>query len=81
MREMPLADGATAILGDDEQHLIIIEPIVTAFLPVRGNSLCICGAPLGPSSFRCLTPDGAELGCNRCHRVHGYFQLATRSHW
>ena len=80
MREMPRADGATAIFGDDAHDLIIVEPIVTAFIPVRGNSRCICGAPLQPSSFRCVTPDGAELGCISCHRVHGYFKLANRSH-
>jgi hypothetical protein len=80
MRDMPRADGATAIFGDDDQEQIIVEPIITGFLPVRGNSRCICGATLQPSSFRCVTPDGAELGCTRCHRVHGYFHLATRSH-
>src|SRR5262249_429999 len=82
MRECPRRDGAVALYDDhDDQDLIIIEPIVTGFVPNPNNHCtCSCGMSLTPSSWRCIATDAVELVCGRCHRVHGLIQLETRVH-
>jgi hypothetical protein len=81
MREVVRRDGCV-VLYDDDPHgdLVIIEPTVISFAPVRGNARCTCGAPLEPSSWRCVATDEVELACNRCHRVHGHLRLGARVH-
>ena len=79
MREALRRDGSVALYDEnDDGDMIIIEPIVTAFTPVRGNARCVCGAPLAP--YRCVAADDVEIGCGRCHRVFGHFRLGTRVH-
>ena len=79
MREFPCRDGSVALYDqDDDQDMIIVEPTVTSFAPVRGNARCVCGAPLEAWSLRCVATDAVELGCARCHRVHGHIELGTR---
>ena len=49
MREALRRDGSVALYDEnDDGDMVIIEPIVTAFTPVRGNARCVCGAPLAP---------------------------------
>ena len=79
MREVQRHDGSVAFYDEnDDGDMVIIEPIVTAFTPVRGNARCVCGAPLAPC--RCVAADDVEIGCGRCHRVFGHFRLGTRVH-
>ena len=81
MREVQRHDGSVAFYDEnDDGDMVIIEPIVTAFTPVRGNARCVCGAPLAPWGYRCVTADDVEIGCGRCHRVFGHFRLGTRVH-
>jgi hypothetical protein len=78
MREDPLRDGSVALYADhDDNDSVTVEPIITAFTAMRGALFCVCGAPLRSWSWRC-TPDSVEIGCDRCHRVHGHIQLATK---
>ena len=45
MREIPCRDGSVALYDqDDDQDMVIVEPTVTSFAPVRGNARCVCGA-------------------------------------
>jgi hypothetical protein len=80
MREMPRADGSVALYDDDDdQDLVIVEPIVTGFAPVNGSApRCVCGAPLQPWSWRFVAADSIEIGCDRCHRVNAHIRLGTR---
>jgi len=81
MYEIQRRDGSVALYGDgDDQDLVVVEPIIASFVPVRGNAVCVCGAPLQAWNWRCVAADDVELGCSRCHRVHGHFQLGTRVH-
>ena len=81
MREVQRHDGCVALFDEnDDGDMVIIEPIITAFAPVRGNARCVCGAPLTPWDYRCVAADDVEIGCSRCHRVHGHFRLGTRVH-
>jgi len=39
MREIPCRDGSVALYDqDDDQDMVIVEPTVTSFAPVRGNA-------------------------------------------
>ena len=81
MRKMQRADGGVYIYDeDDDQNMLVIEPIITAFTPVNGAAVCICGAPLQPWGWRAVAANGVELVCDRCHRVHGYLILGTKVH-
>ena len=81
MREVRQRDGSIVLYGEnDDSDTVIVEPIVTAFAPVRGTAHCVCGAALTPWGFRCVAADDVEIGCGRCHRVHGHFRLGTRVH-
>jgi hypothetical protein len=81
MREMFRRDGSTAIFDDnDPGDLVIIEPVVANFVPTNGNARCICGAPLRSWSWRMADVSTVEIGCSRCHRVLGHFQLGTKVH-
>ena len=81
MRGALRRDGSTVLYGEnDDSDMVIVEPIITAFAPVRGNARCVCGAALAPWSYRCVAADDIEIGCGRCHRVHGHFRLGTRVH-
>jgi hypothetical protein len=83
MREMPRSDGSVALYGDNsDDDLVIIEPIVTGFVPVNGGALrCDCGAPLQPWSWRCVAAENiVEIGCARCHRVNAHIRLGTKVH-
>jgi hypothetical protein len=81
MREVRQRDGSIVLYGEnDDSDTVIVEPIITAFAPVRGNARCVCGAALAPWSYRCVAADDVEIGCGRCHRVHGHFRLGTRVH-
>jgi hypothetical protein len=81
MREVQRHDGSVALYGEnDDSDTIIVEPAVIAFIPIRGNARCVCGAPLTPWGFRCVTADDVEISCSHCHRVHGHFRLGTRVH-
>jgi len=81
MREALRHDGSTILYGENnDSDMVIVEPLITAFTPVRGNARCICGAALAPWSYRCVAADVIEIGCGRCHRVHGHFRLGTRVH-
>jgi hypothetical protein len=79
MRWSSRRDGAVAVYDDlgTGDDMLVVEPIITDFFtPVNGNGRCACGAPL---SLRRLA-EGAELGCHRCHRVHGFIGVGTRVH-
>ena len=81
MRGALRRDGSTVLYGEnDDSDMVIVEPIITAFAPVRGNARCVCGAALAPWSYRCVATDDVEIGCGRCHRVLGHFRLGTRVH-
>jgi len=81
MREVQRHDGSVALYDEnDDGDMVIIEPIITAFAPVRGNARCVCGAVLAPWAFRCVAADDVEIGCTCCHRVFGHFRLGTRVH-
>jgi hypothetical protein len=79
MREVQRRDGCVALLGENgDEDMVIVEPRVTAFVPVRGNARCICGAPLETWGWRCVAADSVELECDRCHCVQGHVQLGTK---
>lgn len=81
MREIQCHNGSIALYDEKDDHdMVIVEPAVLSFVPVRGNARCVCGAPLEPWSWRCVAVDDVELACARCHRVHGHIQLGTRTH-
>ena len=81
MREVRQRDGSIVLYGEnDDSDTVIVEPIITAFAPVRGNARCVCGAALAPWSYRCVAADDVEISCSHCHRVHGHFRLGTRVH-
>jgi hypothetical protein len=81
MREVRRHDGCVALYDEnDDGDMVIIEPVVDAFIPVRGNARCICGAPLQPWGFRCVATDAVELSCDRCHRIFGHLHLGARVH-
>src|SRR5262245_60726685 len=79
MREVSRRDGSVALLGENgDEDLVVVEPRVTAFIPVRGNAQCVCGTPLQPWAWQCVASDSVELRCDRCHRVHGHLRLGTK---
>ena len=81
MREFFRRDGAVVLTGDHgDADQVVVEGAITAFAPVPGNSMCACGRPLQRWSWRCVATDSVEIGCDRCHRVHGHFRLGTRVH-
>jgi len=81
VREVQRRDGCTALYGENgDEDMVIVEPRVTAFTPVHGNARCVCGAPLQTWGYQCVAADSVELGCDRCHRVHGRLQLGTKVH-
>jgi hypothetical protein len=76
MREMSRRDGCVAVYDDDDgQDLIIVEPLMLGLAPVPGNAHCICGAPLQRWSWRHVTADAVEIGCDRCHRAIAFIRL------
>jgi hypothetical protein len=80
MCEFLRRDGAVVLTGGDgNEDQVIVEGVVTAFTP-RGNSHCVCGAALRPWSWRCVAADSVEIGCGRCHRVHGIIGIGVRVH-
>jgi len=81
MREVIRRDGSVALYADDDDDdVAVVEPIIAGFVPVRGNACCACGAPLESWGWRCVAGDDVELGCARCHRVHGHFRLGAKVH-
>jgi hypothetical protein len=81
MREIQCHNGVLALYDEEnDEDRVIVEPVVISFVPVRGNARCICGAPLEGWGWRCVAVDDVELGCARCHRVHGNIRLGTRVH-
>jgi hypothetical protein len=80
MRINERRDGGTTVFDEDSNDMIIVEPRVTAFVPVDGNASCACGASLKPWGWQCVAADAVELSCDRCHRVHGHFLLGTKVH-
>jgi len=81
MREYARRDGSVVLTGDgDDRDLVVVEAVIAAFAPIAGNSHCVCGAELKPWSWRCVAADDVEIGCDRCHRVHGHLRLGTRVH-
>jgi hypothetical protein len=81
MREVQRHDGSVALYDEnDDGDMVIIEPIITAFAPVRGNAHCVCGATLTPWAYRSVAADAVELSCDRCHRVFGNLRLSVRVH-
>jgi hypothetical protein len=80
MREMPRADGAIAIYDEDGDDMLVVAPAAAEFTPENGNAFCVCGAPLRRSGWREAAIDSVELGCARCHRVHGRIRLVARVH-
>lgn len=80
MREHLRRDGCVVLTGDEgDQDQVIVEGIVTTFIPNRAGSRCVCGAALLPWNLRHVA-EGAEICCNRCHRVHGLIGLGVRVH-
>jgi len=78
MREDLRKDGAVVLTGDDDdQDQVVVEGIVTAFSPVRGNAHCLCGAELHRWNLR-PTADGAEFSCSDCHRVQGRLEVGVK---
>ena len=77
MREAQRRDGSITLFGEDGD-MVIVEPRVTALIPTPGNAYCACGEPLQSWGWRCVATDSVELGCDRCHRVHGHLQLGTK---
>jgi hypothetical protein len=87
MESISRLDGCVCVVDEHNiQDMIIVEPTLASFTPVRGNAVCICGAPIEPWGWRCLatpvehTATSIELSCSHCHRVHARFQLGTRVH-
>jgi hypothetical protein len=76
MRESYRRDGAVTVFGDtDDSDELVVEPRIASFTPARGSLHCACGAELHARSLRPAI-GGAELCCDRCHRVHG-----RAAHW
>jgi hypothetical protein len=70
-------DGSVVVFGDaDDTDELIIEARVESFTPIRDGLQCACGAVLRAFALR-DTVDGAELVCDRCHRIHGRIALAV----
>jgi hypothetical protein len=54
VREVSRRDGCVALCGEDgDPDMVVVEPAVISFAPVRGNSGCVCGAPIEPWGWRC----------------------------
>ena len=80
MRELYRRDGTVVIFGDaNDRDELVVEPKINSFIPIRGNSSCVCGAELQPWSLR-HTVNGVELSCARCHRVHGFISTGVWVH-
>jgi hypothetical protein len=80
MRESHRRDGSVVVFGDaDDQDELVAEARIQAFVPVPGNARCACGTPLQRWSLR-HAGNGAEIGCSRCHRVHGFLELEVQVH-
>jgi hypothetical protein len=78
MRENQRLDGCVVLTGDGDDHdQVVVEGIVTEFTPVRGNSLCICGAAMERWGCRPAV-DGVEIYCTSCHRVRDMISLGIR---
>ena len=79
MREAQRRDGSITLFGEDgDEDMVIVEPRVITFNPIPGAACCACGTPLQSWGWRCVAADSVELGCGRCHRVHGHLQLGTK---
>ena len=77
MRESHRQDGTIGIFGDaDDPDELVVEPRINSFIPIRGNSYCVCGAELQPWSLRHAV-NGVELGCARCNRVHALISIGV----
>ena len=80
MREHYRRDGAAVLSGDgDDGDQVVVEAVVTEFLPARDSLHCPCGAELRRWSCRPVA-DGAEIVCDRCHHVHSHLTLGVRVH-
>jgi hypothetical protein len=80
MREHLRHDGAVVLTSDgDDPDQVVVEGVVIAFTPIRGNVRCVCGAHLQPWNLRHVN-GGAEFNCYQCHRVHGHLGLGVRIH-
>jgi hypothetical protein len=81
MYEVPRRNGGLTIREDDDNgDQIIVEPVVGAFNPVRGNLRCVCGASVEPWSVRTMEAGSAELCCPHCHRTLADITLTLKTH-
>jgi hypothetical protein len=80
MREHYRRDGCAVLTGDgDDGDQVVVEAVVVDFAPARDSLHCTCGAALHRWSCRPVA-DGAELVCDRCHRVHARVGLGIKVH-
>jgi hypothetical protein len=69
-------DGCIAIFDkSDDQELMIVEPVVTAFTPAGWCDRCS-----GALGFRCATDGTNEIFCFCCHSVRARVDLGTKVH-
>jgi hypothetical protein len=54
---------------DDTNDMIVVEAVITAFTPARGDLRCNCGADSRRSDVSAA--DDATLICGNCHRTIG----------
>ena len=81
MREVYRRNGDVVIFGDaGDSDELVAEPQIASFVPIPGNSHCVCGAPLERWSLRPVSGGGADLICHRCHQELGRFELVVRVH-
>jgi hypothetical protein len=80
MREQSRFDDCVALYDDDDDaDVVVVDPVFIDFVPAGHEMRCVCGAPLQPWSLRTTgAVNRVELGCDRCHRVHGHLRLGTR---
>jgi hypothetical protein len=75
MRWSERKDGAVTVFGDTDDDMLVVEPIITAFMP---TGRCDCRG--GAISIRCGIGGIFEIYCPRCHKAHARFDLGTNVH-
>jgi hypothetical protein len=76
MRVEESRDGCVAIVDDTTNDTVVVEAIITAFVPARGSLRCDCGAD--SSRWDSSGEDGSTVLCGCCHRPVGTVAVAQR---